>query len=581
VKTTKKEKKKSEPLPYMIQGVGGGTVIAVLSVFIYSSLRLALPMVVESFIDALTKGVSWTERLGSLAVLYAILGIGQIACLVLKNYLIRKEAWRLTDRVRVQLLMLVLQNGQEYFNKTSFGEILERLDGDIDIIQSFISETVVPMLVNAITMIGVITVFFIRQPILGAVFFCLCIIIFSTIYFVQKKQSSCISEEREATERVTSFWSEILSLLKEIHTMRAHGGVFSRMDALFEALRDKRMKRQRFLYRVWGVTLISLHIVTVVALLVSGTLFFIGATSLGLVYLAYSYSNMLRGPMEQMQMYIQSITVVGKSYRRLADMYEFEDGISPGYQNFPDAELCVRVSHICFRYGEKTALNDINFEIREGEKLGIFGDSGSGKSTLAKLLCKQYALEHGDIFVCGIRIQDIQTADLRENVAYITAGDYIFTATLKENLDIWNERPMTEVAQIIRDFHLQEFLGIETNADLMQCLSKKLDPDKMSIGEKQLLHICRLFFHNKRIIILDEAAASIDPEIENKLVAVYERQKGAAFVLITHNVERLAVCNKVLVLKEGNIVESGLVSELWNNNQSFFHKQAALRWGDE
>ena len=429
------------------------------------------------------------------------------------------------------------------------------------------------MLVDLFTLIGIFIFFFIKNVYLGMGSVLITIAVSIMIYFVQKQQSDAILKEREQATRVTSFIGEIITIKKEINVMKASNEVVARMDKVFEKLKEYKVKKQNYLYRIWTCTLVAILVVNVISFVGGGFFYSKRIISFGFVYVIYSYGNMLKSPLENMQNYIQSYMMAKESIGRINDIISFDDEISKGHLCLEKKISSIKVENVFHKFGNDYALQNINFEIGNAEKLGIFGGSGSGKSTLCKILCKLYEIQEGNVFINDVNIKEIYTENLREHIGYLTAGEQIFKASLKDNLDMFSNLDFETVLSIIKDNGLEFFLGINKSDDICEKLNSELDKDKLSSGQKQLINLIRLFFSEKDFVIFDEAAASISEDIEKEYYELLDKiSKKHILIIITHNVERLEKCDKILMLNDGNVQEYGLRSVLEKDPNSYYYK---------
>ena len=545
-------------------------IIPILCCGFYTAIQLTLPIMVEKFIDIIAYGGSEGE---TIIYMYSGLILFLVAVKLLKGYSEKEAALKITDKIRYKLLEKSLLKGQVFYNRYSVGDILEVAEKDIDIIDGFIVNTIIPVLVDLFTLIGIFVFFFIKNVYLGMGSVLITIAVSIMIYFVQKQQSDAILKEREQATRVTSFIGEIITIKKEINVMNASNEVVARMDKVFEKLKEYKVKKQNYLYRIWTCTLVAILVVNVISFVGGGFFYSKRIISFGFVYVIYSYGNMLKSPLENMQNYIQSYMMAKESIGRINDIISFDDEISKGHLCLEKKISSIKVENVFHKFGNDYALQNINFEIGNAEKLGIFGGSGSGKSTLCKILCKLYEIQEGNVFINDVNIKEIYTENLRKHIGYLTAGEQIFKASLKDNLDMFSNLDFETVLSIIKDNGLEFFLGINKSDDICEKLNSELDKDKLSSGQKQLINLIRLFFSEKDFVIFDEAAASISEDIEKEYFELLDKiSKKHILIIITHNVERLEKCDKILMLNNGNVQEYGLRSVLEKDPNSYYYK---------
>ena len=545
-------------------------IIPILCCGFYTAIQLTLPIMVEKFIDIIAYGGSEGE---TIIYMYSGLILFLVAVKLLKGYSEKEAALKITDKIRYKLLEKSLLKGQVFYNRYSVGEIVEVAEKDIDIIDGFIVNTIIPVLVDLFTLIGIFVFFFIKNVYLGVGSVLITIAVSIMIYFIQKQQSDAILKEREQATRVTSFIGEIITIKKEINVMNASNEVVARMDKVFEKLKEYKVKKQNYLYRIWTCTLLAILVVNVISFVGGGFFYSKRIISFGFVYVIYSYGNMLKSPLENMQNYIQSYMMAKESIGRINDIISFDDEISKGHLCLEKKISSIKVENVFHKFGNDYALQNINFEIGNAEKLGIFGGSGSGKSTLCKILCKLYEIQEGNVFINDINIKEIYTENLRKHIGYLTAGEQIFKASLKDNLDMFSNLDFETVLSIIKDNGLEFFLGINKSDDICEKLNSELDKDKLSSGQKQLINLIRLFFSEKDFVIFDEAAASISEDIEKEYYELLDKiSKKHILIIITHNVERLEKCDKILMLNNGKVQEYGLRSVLEKDPNSYYYK---------
>ena len=545
-------------------------IIPILCCGFYTAIQLTLPIMVEKFIDIIAYGGSEGE---TIIYMYSGLILFLVVVKLLKGYSEKEAALKITDKIRYKLLEKSLLKGQVFYNRYSVGEILEVAEKDIDIIDGFIVNTIIPVLVDLFTLIGIFIFFFIKNVYLGMGSVLITIAVSIMIYFVQKQQSDAILKEREQATRVTSFIGEIITIKKEINVMNASNEVVARMDKVFEKLKEYKVKKQNYLYRIWTCTLVAILVVNVISFVGGGFFYSKRIITFGFVYVIYSYGNMLKSPLENMQNYIQSYMMAKESIGRINDIISFDDEISKGHLCLEKKISSIKVENVFHKFGNDYALQNINFEIGNAEKLGIFGGSGSGKSTLCKILCKLYEIQEGNVFINDVNIKEIYTENLRKHIGYLTAGEQIFKASLKDNLDMFSNLDFETVLSIIKDNGLEFFLGINKSDDICEKLNSELDKDKLSSGQKQLINLIRLFFSEKDFVIFDEAAASISEDIEKEYFELLDKiSKKHILIIITHNVERLEKCDKILMLNDGNVQEYGLRSVLEKDPNSYYYK---------
>lgn len=250
------------------------------------------------------------------------------------------------------------------------------------------------------------------------------------------------------------------------------------------------------------------------------------------------------------------------SIKRIDKIFSFEKERKGGIKvrSF-DESLVFR--NVSFRYPGNTslALKDINLTINKGEKIGIVGPSGAGKSTLAKLLCGFLTPDTGEIYLDGIPISKIDLSDLRKLIAFIPQENFLFSDTVENNIKITNpSATFEEVVNSAKYAQAHEFITRLPNGYNTQCGRKGLI---FSGGERQRIVLAQLFLKNSPIVILDESFRELDSIKEREILnTLFKNFSKKTIILITHRVSSLINCDKIVVIKDGEVVMIGTHEEL-------------------
>lgn len=268
------------------------------------------------------------------------------------------------------------------------------------------------------------------------------------------------------------------------------------------------------------------------------------------------------------------------SFDRLDKMFKLpEEEIEDFEKNDNDKlEGNIEIKNLTYNYPGyiETVLENININIKKGESLGIIGVIGSGKTTLMNLLLKLYDVERGKIFIDGKDINDINVKTIRDNICYITQDNFLFSATLKENINLFKDEykdedieESTKQAMIYDEISSMEE-GINTVIG-----EKGID---LSGGQKQRVVISRAFLTNSNIIIFDDTFSALDNRTEQHVLNnIKELTKNKTCIIVSNRISDIKDCDKIIVLEQGEIVEQGTHQTLLKTNgkyQEFYQNQA-------
>ena len=247
-------------------------------------------------------------------------------------------------------------------------------------------------------------------------------------------------------------------------------------------------------------------------------------------------------------------------------------------KNYESLEGNIEIKNLTYNYPGyiETVLDNVSVSISKGESLGIIGVIGSGKTTLMNLLLKLYDVERGKIFIDGTDINDIPTKKIRDNICYITQDNFLFSTTLKENINLFKDNykddeieESTKKAMIYEDISNMEE-GIHTIIG-----EKGID---LSGGQKQRVVISRAFLNNSSIVIFDDTFSALDNRTEQHVLNnIKALTKDKTCIIISNRISDIKHCDKIIVLEQGTIVEQGTHNSLINKNgkyYEFFQNQA-------
>ena len=238
------------------------------------------------------------------------------------------------------------------------------------------------------------------------------------------------------------------------------------------------------------------------------------------------------------------------------------------------AELDIKANNLGGDNNEKNVLNHISVEARKNQSIALIGRTGSGKTSLVNLLCRFYDLNDGTIKINGIDYKEYSIRSLRDKIGYIMQKVVIFDGTILENINYANKDiSKEEIIEICKKLNLHEKImslkdGYETKISS--------DTDIFSTGEKQLLNFTRVMVENPEIIILDEATASLSYKSEMLVrKAIEEITKGKISFIIAHRLSTIKNCDKILLMKDGKIIEEGNHNELMEKHGEYYELVSA------
>ncbi|MCU0522880.1 MAG: ABC transporter ATP-binding protein/permease [Anaerolineae bacterium] len=553
--------------------------IVLLAVLLFGSIGLQLwtPQILRQFIDTAQRtAAQQTAAQGSIgdqsggvpdvllrkAVLFfALVVIGRVVQ-VGATYVTQNVRWRATNRMRGDLAGHCLGLDMPFHNEQTPGSIIERIDGDVDVLSNFFSQFVLQVVGNAALLMGILVLLFREDWRIGVTF----LVFVSLVAWVLVKSVSITAPlwkaQRQASSELFGFLEERLSGTEDI---RANGAVAYVLRGLQKAVSQLYVRSQKaFMLSVslnWGFSEGMLALGTVLALALGGYLMLQGRLTIGAVYLVFHYNTMLQWPLNQLARQLRDLQSATGSIERIQELFntasKVQDPDPAQAQPLPAGALTVHFDAVTFRYeDDDPILKELSWRLGAGEVLGILGRTGSGKTTSTRLLCRLYDPEAGAVRVGGVDLRHVPIDDLRRRVGIVTQDVQLFEATVRENLTLFDDSISDDtILSVVDELGLGTWLE-----DLPDGLDTELQGNSagLSAGEAQLLAFTRVFLRDPGLVILDEASSRLDPLTERLMErAIDHLFRGRTAVIVAHRLATVQRATKIMILEDGHIVEYG------------------------
>ena len=534
-------------------------------------LQLANPQVLRYFIDTATSKGS-VPSLMIAAVLFIGIALTNQGVSIAARYFSEKVAWTATNSLRTDLVAHCLDLDMAFHKDHTSGEMIERIDGDVNILSNFFSKFVIYLLGNVVLMIGVLLLLFQIDWLVGLAVSLFALLALFTLVRIRGRAVPTWTAERQLNAEFYGFLGEQLAGTEDIRGNGATRYVMRRFQqALYKWYPVNR--KATMSYYMMGMTTLTLFAIgNALAFALGAYLWSAGKISLGTVYIIFYYTNLLTQPIEQIRTQLQDLQKAGASITRVEELLRVQPSIAAGKgAPLPDGALAVEFRHVDFSYTADTPiLRDISFALEPGKVLGVLGRTGSGKTTLARLLLRLYDIQQGEIRVGDVHIHEPDFKVLRQRIGMVTQDVQLFHASVRDNLTFFNaDIPDTRIIEVLDDLGLTAW-----HRSLPNGLDTELgsDGEGLSAGEAQLLAFTRVFLADPGLIILDEASSRLDPATEHIIErAVSKLLNGRTGIMIAHRLGTVQRADEVLILEHGRIIEYGDREKLATNADSRFH----------
>lgn len=560
--------------------------VAWLSVLMAAQIVLQIynPQVLRTFIDLAVAGAGRTALL-STAGLFVVLSICQQIAAASARYTGESVGWSATNMLRNDLAAHCLHLDMAFHKEHSPGQLIERVDGDVDILSSFFSRFVVGMFSNLVLLLGILAALFWEDWRVGIGLSAFVATTMGVLAAVRQLAVPHWEAVRGYSARFFGFLTEQLSGTEDVRGSGAEGYVLHRLHELFRQWLPLHRRAEIAGYSMWISSLIVIAAGNAVAFSISLSLWNRGVLTIGTVYLIYHYTQMLRRPMEQIRTQLQEMQRAAAGIGRVRKLLATETSIIDGAGTaIPSGALAVSFDGVDFAYDDgdgnahESVLSAIEFDLPPGEVLGLLGRTGSGKTTLARLLLRLYDPRSGQIKLGGVPLTDARIGDLRNRVGLVTQDVQLFAGTVRDNLTFFDQAVNDDTLRTaIGELGLSEWLaGLPNGLDTVLAAGGR----GLSAGEAQLLAFARLLLRQPGLVVLDEASSRLDPATEDLLErAVGRLLSGRTAIIIAHRLSTVERADRVMILDHGRVVEYGRRAELAADQSSRFAR--LLRTGLE
>lgn len=527
-------------------------------------LDLVPPWLLKIIIDFLVNNTGQTLiywAVAGMVAAYLARNFSNHLRIVMNNKLEQKVLFDMRSQVYEALQKLSLN----YFENRSTGEIMSRVNEDVNNVERVFIDGLEQVTTAILTLLGVTVVLFYLHWKLALVAFIPIPILFVCAWKYTVRAHDLYYMNREKAAQLNSVLQDTLSGIKETQAFNRQSYEVSRFNEHSQNCCDSTLKVMR-LWAIYSPSMMFLGSMGVVLILVYGIgLVQAGQLSVGSLVAFMGYLTLFYTPVNQLHTLNNMLQLALVSGKRVFEIIDTEpDVIEPENALLPTTNVQggIRFQDTCFSYLKgKQVLHNITFAIAPGEKVALVGHTGSGKSTIVKLLLRFYTADAGTIKLDEYDIEGLRLAYLREQMGLVSQEPFLFNGTVSDNILYGNLGANREqVIQAATAANAHEFIinlprGYDTVVGERGV--------KLSGGERHRIAIARVFLKDPPIIILDEATASVDTETETIIKdALKNLMAHRTTLIIAHRLSTLENADRILVLKNGRLVETGTHEEL-------------------
>lgn len=495
-----------------------------------------------------------------LAILYVLSSGFLFAQKYFMSSVAQKTVYKLRNEVEEKLNKLPLK----YFDSNSKGDILSRVTNDLENIGSTLQQSLNELITAFITVIGVIIMMFSINIWLALV----CIIVLPLGVFgikpIIKKSQKHFVEQRKAIGTLNGHVEEIYSGHKIIKSFNREDISIKQFEEINNKLYESGWRAQFVSGIIMPFMRVISNITYVIVAVLGGIFVTKGYMTIGDIQAFIRYVNQLTEPMSQVANIMSVLQSTAASAERVFEILDEKEEVkdSANAVKLTDVKGSVKFENVDFGYTEeKTLIKNMNIEAKPGQTIAIVGPTGAGKTTIINLLMRFYDINSGSIKIDGIDIREMARKDLRNTFGMVLQDTWLFNGTIRDNIAYGIDNATDEqVVQAAKSAYADHF--IRTLADGYDTILNE-EASNISQGQKQLLTIARALLANPSILILDEATSSVDTRTEVFIQnAMNKLMEGRTSFVIAHRLSTIKDADIILVMKDGNVIESGSHDEL-------------------
>ena len=499
----------------------------------------------------------------AIIAIYVIKNIGTFMQAYFTAYIGQDTIRRFREKMVANLLNLDM----DFFNEFRTGELISRTTNDIDRIRSIVSSIIPELTRESVTIIGLLCVVVYQSPKLA--FFALVVmpVAIYPISRLAKRMKKISKQSQEKTSDITSALSEIFTNIEIIKANNAQEYEHSRFvdeNNKFFRLNLKSVKIEQLVSPLME-TIGSIGVAAVI--IIGGKDVIDGHINMGAFFSFLTALFMLYTPLKRIvNIYNKMQDAIAASERTFFLMDKVSQ-IKDGEKELNEEIKLIKFNNVCLNYGDKEVLKGINLEANKSEFIALVGSSGGGKSSLMNLLMRFYDVNGGEILINGINLKDIKIRSLRQNIGLVTQRVYIFNDTVAKNVAYGREFNEDAVINALKLANAYEFVSKLDNG--INTILNEFGTN-LSGGQRQRIAIARALYQNPQILIFDEATSALDNESEKEITKAINnlRSKKIIFV-IAHRLSTVENADKIAVLSDGKIIDSGSDEELSKRNEIY------------
>ncbi len=534
-----------------------------------SILALLGPYFISEMTDLIQKGLSMEmdiERIRNIGfILIAIYLISGIFTFF-ENYMMATVSQRCAQMFRMDISRKMNRIPLRYFDQSSKGDVMSRVTNDVDTLGASMNQCIGSLVTSITTLLISFILMAVLNIPLTLLSVCIAVVGFILIKVIAKRTQRYFRSQQKNLGSMNSLVEEQYTGHTVVSIYAGQRKAMERFDTINEELGNSAFRSQ-FLGGISSHLNGLISNVGYVLVCVTGAILYMhGETTIGTIVAFMIYVKLFTGAFSQISNAVVNMQSVAAAAERVFIFLNYEEmPIEERRIEITDVKGRVEFRDVHFGYSkEREIIHGFSAIAEPGQKISIVGATGSGKTTMINLLMRFYEVDSGDILIDGTSTKDMTREQVRDLFGMVLQETWMFEGTVRENI-VFNREDVDddELDRVCESVGLKHFISsLPEGYDTMIS-----DVDSMSVGQRQQIAIARAMIGDPHMIILDEATSSVDPLTE-KLIkdATNAMMKGKTSFVIAHRLSTIIDADKIIVMDDGRIVETGRHEELLNKN---------------
>ncbi|MEE2605101.1 MAG: ABC transporter ATP-binding protein [Bacteroidota bacterium] len=495
--------------------------------------------------------------------------VGSALTAAVFTFLMRQTLINMSRFIEFDLKNVIYSKYQEldqtFYKVNRTGDLMNRISEDVSKVRMYVGPALM-YTINTATLFVIIISYMISVSPSLTLYTIIPLPFLSYLIFKLSKHINIKSKSvQESLSKLTTFSQESFSGISVIKSNTIEDVVINQMSEYSDDTKQKNIDLAKFQSWFFPLMILLIGISNLIVIFVGGNKYIIGEIELGILAEFIIYVNMLTWPVATVGWVTSIVQQAEASQKRINEFLKQKTSIEnlnkKQYEIFGD----IKFEHVTYEYEETNikALNNLSFHIKKGQSLGILGGVGTGKSTIAELIVRNFDPTIGKVFIDGKNLRKHNLDLIRKNVGYVPQSTFLFSDTILNNIKFGD--PESSFEKIIKYTKISN-----VHDDIMKFgeqYNSVLGERGINIsgGQKQRIAIARAMIKEPSILILDDSLSAVDTKTEDQIFKnVFNKESSSTKIIISHRVSTLKYCDNIIVLKDGEIIQSGNHNKLKN-----------------